>query len=127
MRSPKQRSRARPTTPCGCFSTACRRFSSTVRSVHLQVDVRPAEAGRYTHAETYMADVTLFTPGRIDGFDTRNRLVMAPMTRSRALPGGVPSELAIEYYAQRASAVLIITEGAAPCAAGLGYARTPTA
>ena len=74
-----------------------------------------------------MADVTLFTPGRIDGFDTKNRFVMAPMTRSRALPGGVPSELAIEYYAQRASAGLIITEGVAPCAAGLGYARTPTA
>ena len=74
-----------------------------------------------------MADVTLFTRGRIDGFDTKNRFVMAPMTRSRALPGGVPSELAIEYYAQRASAGLIITEGVAPCAAGLGYARTPTA
>src|ERR1051325_11955936 len=74
-----------------------------------------------------MADVTLFTPGRIDGFDTKNRLVMAPMTRSRALPGGVPSELAIECYAQRASAGLIITEGVAPCAAGIGYARTPTA
>jgi N-ethylmaleimide reductase len=74
-----------------------------------------------------MADVTLFTQGRIDGFDTKNRFVMAPMTRSRALPGGVPSELAIEYYAQRASAGLIITEGVAPCAAGIGYARTPTA
>jgi N-ethylmaleimide reductase len=74
-----------------------------------------------------MADVTLFTPGRIDGFDTKNRFVMAPMTRSRALPGGIPSELAIEYYAQRASAGLIITEGVAPCAAGIGYARTPTA
>jgi N-ethylmaleimide reductase len=74
-----------------------------------------------------MSDVTLFTPGRIDGFETKNRIVMAPMTRSRALPGGVPSELAIEYYAQRASAGLIITEGVAPSAAGLGYARTPTA
>ena len=74
-----------------------------------------------------MADLTLFTPGRINGFDTKNRFVMAPMTRSRALPGGVPSELAVEYYAQRASAGLIITEGVAPCAAGIGYARTPTA
>jgi len=74
-----------------------------------------------------MADVTLFTPGRIDGFDTKNRFVMAPMTRSRALPNGVPSELAIEYYSQRASVGLIITEGVAPCAGGLGYARTPTA
>jgi len=51
--------------------------------------------------------------------------MMAPMTRSRALAGGVPSELAIEYYAQRASAGLIATEGVAPNAVGLGYARTP--
>jgi len=72
-----------------------------------------------------MSDVTVLTPGRIDGFDTRNRMFMAPMTRSRALPGGVPSELAIEYYAQRASAGLILTEGTAPSAVGLGYARTP--
>ena len=47
------------------------------------------------------------------------------MTRSRALAGGVPSELAVEYYAQRASAGLILTEGVAPTAVGLGYARTP--
>src|SRR4030095_11343832 len=72
-----------------------------------------------------MTDLTVLTPGRIDGFDTRNRLFMAPMTRSRALPGGVPSELAIDYYGQRASAGLIVTEGVAPSAAGLGYARTP--
>jgi N-ethylmaleimide reductase len=73
-----------------------------------------------------MTAPNLLTPGRIDGFDTRNRLFMAPMTRSRALAGGVPSELAIEYYAQRASAGLILTEGVAPNAVGLGYARTPT-
>ena len=72
-----------------------------------------------------MADVNLLSPGRIDGFDTKNRMMMAPMTRSRALAKGVPSELAIEYYAQRASAGLIISEGIAPCAVGLGYARTP--
>jgi N-ethylmaleimide reductase len=72
-----------------------------------------------------MTDITLLTPGRIDGFDTPNRLIMAPMTRSRALPSGVHSELAIEYYAQRASAGLIVTEGTAPSAVGMGYARTP--
>ena len=72
-----------------------------------------------------MTAPNLLTPGRIGGFDTRNRLFMAPMTRSRALAGGVPSELAIEYYAQRASAGLIVTEGVAPNAVGLGYARTP--
>ncbi len=73
-----------------------------------------------------MPDLNLLTPGRIDGFDTRNRMVMAPMTRCRALPGAIPSELAIEYYTQRASAGLIITEGTAPAATGLGYARTPS-
>ncbi len=72
-----------------------------------------------------MPDINVLTPGRIGGFETRNRIIMAPMTRSRALPGGVPSEIAIDYYSQRASAGLIITEGIAPCAAGLGYARTP--
>jgi N-ethylmaleimide reductase len=73
-----------------------------------------------------MPDLTLLTPGRIDGFDTRNRMVMAPMTRSRAAAAEVPSAMAIEYYAQRASAGLIITEGTAPSAAGIGYARTPS-
>ena len=65
-----------------------------------------------------MPDMTLLTPGRIDGFDTPNRMVMAPMTRSRAAPAEVPSELAIEYYTQRASAGLIITEGTAPSREG---------
>jgi N-ethylmaleimide reductase len=46
------------------------------------------------------------------------------MTRSRSLRGGVPSDLAIEYYAQRASAGLLITEGTAPATTGIGYART---
>jgi N-ethylmaleimide reductase len=52
-------------------------------------------------------------------------MIMAPMTRSRAGQKGVPSELAIEYYAQRASAGMILSEGIAPSAVGLGYARTP--
>jgi N-ethylmaleimide reductase len=69
--------------------------------------------------------IDLLTPGRIGHLDTPNRIMMAPMTRSRALPRGVPSPLAIEYYAQRASAGLITTEGVAPSAVGLGYARTP--
>jgi N-ethylmaleimide reductase len=72
-----------------------------------------------------MADINLLTPGRIDGFDTRNRLFMAPMTRCRATAGGVPSDLAVTHYSQRASAGLILTEGTAPSAVGLGYARTP--
>jgi N-ethylmaleimide reductase len=73
-----------------------------------------------------MSDITLLTPGRIGDFDTRNRIVMAPMTRCRAEAAGVPSVLAVEYYVQRASAGLIITEGTAPSAVGQGYVRTPS-
>jgi N-ethylmaleimide reductase len=53
-----------------------------------------------------------------------NRAVMAPMTRSRA-EGNVPNALMVEYYSQRASAGLIITEGTSPSPNGLGYARIP--
>ena len=72
-----------------------------------------------------MSHVDLQSPGRIGGLKTANRVVMAPMTRSRAHKGGIPSALAIEYYVQRASAGMILTEGTAPSAVGLGYARTP--
>lgn len=72
-----------------------------------------------------MSKLDLLSPGRIGELATRNRMIMAPVTRSRAAEKGVPSALAIEYYAQRASAGLIITEGVAPSAVGLGYARTP--
>jgi N-ethylmaleimide reductase len=72
-----------------------------------------------------LSQLNLLSPGRIGSFSTKNRMIMAPMTRSRAGQKGVPSELAIEYYAQRASAGVILTEGIAPSAVGLGYARTP--
>jgi N-ethylmaleimide reductase len=54
-----------------------------------------------------------------------NRTVMAPMTRSRAVNHNTPNALMAEYYAQRASAGLIITEGLSPSPNGLGYARIP--
>jgi len=54
----------------------------------------------------------------------KNRVVMAPMTRCRAL-NHIPNKLMAEYYGQRAGAGLIITEGTAPSADGLGYARSP--
>ncbi|MEV0675188.1 alkene reductase [Actinosynnema sp. NPDC050436] len=53
-----------------------------------------------------------------------NRLVMAPMTRSRAR-GGLVTDLTAEYYAQRAGAGLVITEGTQPCVIGQGYIDTP--
>ena len=52
-------------------------------------------------------------------------MVMAPMTRSRADIDAVPTDIMVDYYAQRASAGLIVSEGIAPCASGLGYCRTP--
>jgi N-ethylmaleimide reductase len=54
-----------------------------------------------------------------------NRIVLAPMTRSRALDGNVPNPLAATYYAQRASAGLLITEGTQVSPQGVGYIRTP--
>lgn len=54
-----------------------------------------------------------------------NRMVMAPMTRSRAVEGNVPAPLAVTYYAQRASAGLIITEGSQVSPQGVGFLRTP--
>ena len=67
----------------------------------------------------------LFTPVRIGRLTLANRMVMAPMTRSRAGDDGVPSELAITYYSQRASAGLTITECAYVSPMGKGYVRTP--
>ena len=58
------------------------------------------------------------------GLKLNNRIVMAPMTRSRAI-GSLPNELMVTYYSQRTSAGLIITEGTSPSPNGLGYARIP--
>ncbi len=72
-----------------------------------------------------MTSNILFTTVRVGRYTLKNRLVMAPMTRSRADDGGVPGPLVPEYYAQRASAGLIISEGIYPSAMGKGYVRTP--
>ena len=67
----------------------------------------------------------LFDPLRVKSWDLPNRLVMAPLTRNRATAGMVPGDLAVEYYAQRASAGLIVSEGTQPSAVGQGYLDTP--
>jgi len=67
---------------------------------------------------------TLFTPVTLGKLQLKNRIVMAPMTRSRAT-GNVPNELMEKYYKLRADAGLIITEGTSPSPNGLGYARIP--
>jgi N-ethylmaleimide reductase len=66
----------------------------------------------------------LFDPIQIRQLPLHNRTVMSPMTRCRAL-GNLPNVLMATYYAQRASAGLIVTEGISPSPNGLGYARIP--
>src|SRR5438874_11980597 len=68
---------------------------------------------------------TVWTPFELGRITLDHRLAMAPMTRSRALPDGRPGPLAAEYYAQRASLGLLITEGTQPSADGQGYLTTP--
>ena len=67
----------------------------------------------------------LFDALELGKLKLRNRIVMAPMTRSRAGPGAMPTDLMVEYYRQRAGAGMIVTEGIAPSADGIGYCRTP--
>jgi N-ethylmaleimide reductase len=67
----------------------------------------------------------LFTPYTAGDLTLPNRIVLAPMTRSRALEGNVPNPLAAIYYAQRASAGLLISEGTQVSPQGVGYIRTP--
>jgi N-ethylmaleimide reductase len=66
----------------------------------------------------------LFTSYKLGAIELKNRVVMAPLTRSRAT-GNIPNELMATYYQQRAEAGLIITEGTSPSPNGLGYARIP--
>jgi N-ethylmaleimide reductase len=67
----------------------------------------------------------LFEPTQLGAISLANRIVMAPMTRSRAGAGDVPTAHMADYYAQRASAGLIVTEGTQPSPTGKGYCRTP--
>ncbi|MBI4808278.1 MAG: alkene reductase [Nitrosomonadales bacterium] len=67
---------------------------------------------------------TLFTPTTLGKLQLKNRIVMSPLTRSRAT-GNVPNELMQKYYKLRSEAGLIITEGTSPSPNGLGYARIP--
>lgn len=68
--------------------------------------------------------MNLFTPYQLGSISLQNRVVMAPLTRNRAI-GNVPNEIMANYYQQRAEAGLIIAEGTSPSPHGLGYARIP--
>jgi N-ethylmaleimide reductase len=68
---------------------------------------------------------TLFTALRLGALTIPNRIVMPALTRMRSAPGGVPQPIAVDYYAQRASAGLIITEATAISALAHGYPQMP--
>lgn len=71
-----------------------------------------------------MKDNKIFTSYKLGKIELKNRVVMAPMTRSRAI-GNIPNDLMAKYYGQRSGAGLIITEGTSPSLNGLGYSRIP--
>jgi len=70
---------------------------------------------------------TLFTPTQLGDLEVKNRIALAPLTRSRANEMGVPADFAPVYYGQRAGAGLVITEATQISFEGMGYCRTPGA
>jgi N-ethylmaleimide reductase len=108
-----------------------------VYSIIVSVDERCRPSSRCPLGTTRKRDVMesatdnrrtrsdLFGPLRLGPYLLANRIVMAPLTRSRAGEDGVPRPLMAEYYAQRASAGLIIAEGTNISPEGRGYALTP--
>ncbi|MFE9201909.1 alkene reductase [Micromonospora sp. NPDC007230] len=72
-----------------------------------------------------MTSSSLWQPLALGRLELPHRLALAPMTRNRANADGTPGELAAEYYSQRASLGLLITEGTQPSADGQGYPGTP--
>jgi N-ethylmaleimide reductase len=69
--------------------------------------------------------MSILTPYKLGDLELSNRMVMAPMTRGRAVGANVPGPLTVTYYEQRASAGLIITEGSQVSSQGVGFYRTP--
>ena len=72
-----------------------------------------------------MSTINLFSPVTIGKLTLKNRMVMAPLTRNRATEGGIPQNMNAEYYQQRSTAGLIITEATQVSADGVGYPSTP--
>jgi len=72
-----------------------------------------------------MTTIDLFTPIQLGAIALANRIVMAPLTRNRAAAGNVPQAMNVEYYRQRASAGLIVSEGSQISPTAVGYPATP--
>jgi N-ethylmaleimide reductase len=74
---------------------------------------------------TKISTTNLFSPIKLGDLELSNRIIMAPLTRNRAAEGNVPRDMNVEYYRQRASSGLIISEGSQISPQGLGYPGTP--
>ncbi|MBP0455470.1 alkene reductase [Kitasatospora sp. RG8] len=113
-------------------NTASTTTTDTTTTGATKADTTTSAAGTDTAgagaagADTATTHATsLFQPARLGTLELANRLVMAPMTRTRAAADGVPQPIMATYYAQRASAGLIIAEAATPNAVGRTYANIP--
>src|ERR1700677_1013161 len=94
-------------------------------SIKVANPIRLANFPPLTGTAKMSTPTKLFEPYKLGPITLPNRLVMAPLTRNRAVAGMVPSPLAIEYYGQRASAGLLITEASQVSQQGQGYQDTP--
>jgi N-ethylmaleimide reductase len=103
-------------------------ISSARATIHVRRNRNAAErrvSGRRHPTIKDTGNIMLFDAFVSPHLKLVNRVVMAPLTRSRAVDANVPNALMAEYYGQRASAGLIITEGTSPSPNGLGYPRIP--
>lgn len=108
-------------------------LSSPGRGTNPYLLQQPTEAPTYSSVlpnnriimESTLTLKPLFTPANLGAIEIANRIVMSPLTRSRADAQGVPAPFAATYYAQRATAGLIVSEMTQISHEGMGYARTP--
>lgn len=123
--------------PCGLSIDTTNMNASTNKSRDLGTDAPLKEASyneqrmhpfkknlTRTLKKVTMKNYKLFTATKVGSLEIKNHIVMAPMTRCRAI-GNIPNDMMATYYQQRASAGLIIAEGTSPSPNGLGYARIP--
>src|SRR5450759_4366255 len=91
----------------------------------MHTSISPALSAIHRKQQKMSTPTKLFEPFKLGPITLPNRLVMAPLTRNRAVAGMVPSPLATEYYGQRATAGLLITEASQVSQQGQGYQDTP--
>jgi N-ethylmaleimide reductase len=118
----------RPSQPVGqaCFTRHHRDINRhSHRVTNAAWSSSPATTGEFMSSLVDPSLAPLFSPVQLGAFSLPNRVLMAPLTRSRANEHTAPHDLHIEYYRQRATAGLIVSEGSQISQEGVGYIRTP--